>query len=78
VPLDDGGRLDQHHRVHTARPQAVEPDPEQAVDRKQPKPTRPLAAQHVKLMTESKVLEFQKPPGYGIGGQEPRLWNAHA
>jgi hypothetical protein len=47
VPLDDGGRLDQYHRVQTARPQSVEPDPEQAVDREQPGPTRPLATKNV-------------------------------
>ncbi len=56
VPLDNGGRLDQHHRVQTARPYSVEPNPEQAVDRKQSGPTRPLAAKNVQLMTESEVL----------------------
>ena len=56
MPLDDRGRLDQHHRVQTARPQSVEPDPEQAVDREQPGPTRPLATKNVQLMTEGEVL----------------------
>jgi len=27
VPLDDGGRLDQHHHIQTARPQSVEQNP---------------------------------------------------
>ena len=58
MPLDNSGRLDQHHRVQTARPQSVEPDPEQTVDRKQPRPARPLAPQYVQLMTESEVLQF--------------------
>jgi hypothetical protein len=56
VPLDDGCRLDQNHRVQTARPQTVEPDPEQAVDGEQPRPTRPLAAKNVQLVTEREVL----------------------
>ena len=56
MPLNDGGRLDQHHRIQTARLQAVEPDPEQAVDRKQPGPSRPLAAKNVQRMTEGEVL----------------------
>jgi hypothetical protein len=43
VPLDHRCRFDQHHRVQTARAQSVEQDPEQAIDREQPKPTRPLA-----------------------------------
>jgi hypothetical protein len=56
VPLDHRCRLDQHHRVQTARPQSVEQDPEQAVDREQPEPTRPLAAKNVQLVTECEVL----------------------
>ena len=56
MPLDDGGRFDQHHRFQTARPQSVEPDPEQAIDRKQPWPTRPLATKNVQLMTEGENL----------------------
>jgi len=62
VPLDNGGRLDQHHRVQTARPQSVEPNPEQTVDRKQPGPTRPLAAKNMQLMTESEVFQFKNGP----------------
>src|ERR1035437_2731364 len=56
VPLDDGGRLDQHHHLQTARPQSVEQDPEQAVESKQLGPTRPLAAKNVQLMTQGEVL----------------------
>jgi hypothetical protein len=56
VPLDDGGRLDQHHHLQTAWPQSVEQDPEQAVDREQPEPTRPLPAKNVQLMTQGQVL----------------------
>ena len=56
VPLDDGGRLDQHHHLQTAWPQSVEQDPEQAVDREQPQPTRLLAAKNMQLMTQGEVL----------------------
>jgi hypothetical protein len=38
------------------RPQSVEQDPEQAVDREQPEPTRPLPAKNMQLMTEREVL----------------------
>jgi hypothetical protein len=62
VPLDDSGRLNQHHRLQTARPQSVEPDPEQAIDRDQSEPTRPLATQNVQLVTEGEVLQFQNHP----------------
>jgi hypothetical protein len=56
MPLDDGDRLDQHHHLQTTRPQSVKPDPEQAVDREQPEPTRTLTAKNVQLMTEGEVL----------------------
>ena len=56
MPLDYRCWLDQHHHLQTARPQSVEPDPEQAVDREQPEPTRPLAAKNVQLMTQGEVL----------------------
>jgi hypothetical protein len=56
VPLDHRGRLDQHHHVEATRPEPVEPDPEQAVDCKQPRPTRPLATKNVQLMTDGEVL----------------------
>jgi hypothetical protein len=62
VPLDDGRRLDQYHRVQTAGPYSVEPDPEQAVDRKQSRSTGPLATKNAQLMMESKVLQFQNGP----------------
>src|SRR5208283_4717491 len=56
VPLDDGGRLDQHHHLQTAWPQSVEQDPEQAVDREQPEPTPLLPAKNMQLMMEREVL----------------------
>jgi hypothetical protein len=56
VPLDYRCWLDQHHRLQTTRPQSVEQDPEQAVDREQPGSTRPLPAKNVQLVTEGEVL----------------------
>ncbi len=56
MPLDDGGRFDQHHCFQTARPQSVEAHSEQAIDRKQPRPTRPLATKNMSLMTEGEDL----------------------
>src|ERR1035437_6115105 len=49
VPLDHRCWLDQHHHLQPAWPQSVEQAPEQAVDREQPQPTRPLAAKNVQL-----------------------------
>ena len=62
MPLNDGGGLDQHHRVHTARPYPVEPDPQQAVDRGQPEATRALAAKNMQLMTEGEIFQFHCRP----------------
>jgi hypothetical protein len=70
VPLDDGGRLDQHHHLQTARPQSVEPDPEQAVDRDQSEPTRPLVTKNVQLVTEGKVLQAQNHPTTESAGND--------
>jgi hypothetical protein len=38
------------------KPQSVEQYPEQAVDREQPRPSWPLAAKNVQLVTECEVL----------------------
>ena len=62
VPLDHRRRLDQHHRVQTTRPPSVEPDPEQAICRKQPVPTRSLATKNVQQVTEGEVFQFQNGP----------------
>src|SRR5208337_4420891 len=62
VPLDDGSRLDHHHHLQTEWPQSVEQDPEQAVDREQPQPTRPLAAKNMQLMTQGEVLQLHNRP----------------
>jgi len=56
MPLDDGGRLDQDHHLQTAWPQSVKQNPEQAVDREQSKPNRPLPAKNVELVTQGQVL----------------------
>jgi hypothetical protein len=48
--------LYQHHHLETARPQSVEQDPEQAVDREKSEPTRPLPAKNVQLMTKGEIL----------------------
>jgi len=54
MPVNDGGGLDQHHRVQTARPDSVEPDPQQAVDRERAGATRALAPKHMQLKTEGR------------------------
>ena len=78
MPLDDGGRLDQNHRLQTARPQSVKPNPEQAVEREQPGPTRPPATKNAQLMAEERGSLVPESPDFGIGGQELRRWNARA
>lgn len=69
VPLDDGGRLDQYHRLHGVGPQSVEPDPELAVDCDQPGPTRPLTTKNVQLMTRGYVFQFQDRPATQSAGK---------
>jgi hypothetical protein len=44
VPLDDGCRFDQHDGVQAARPQPVQPDPQQAVERREPRTTTSSAS----------------------------------
>jgi hypothetical protein len=56
VPLDDGGGLDQHNRVGTARPYSIEPNPEQPIAGKRLGSTWPLPAKYMQLMTERKDL----------------------
>jgi hypothetical protein len=58
MPWDNGGRLDQNHRVQTARPQSMEPDPEHAIDSKESRPPGRCGAKNVQVMTESEVLQF--------------------
>jgi hypothetical protein len=67
MPLEDGGQLNQHHHLKTARPQSVEPDPEQAVDRDQSEPTRPLATQNVAADEGEQGSPISERLGDGIG-----------
>ena len=51
MPLEDGGRLDQHHCLQTARPQSVEPSPQQAVALTKPRSAGPLPVENGHLMS---------------------------
>jgi hypothetical protein len=62
MPLDHPCWLDHHHQLQAAWLQSVKPDPEQALDREQPGPTRPLAAQNVQLMTQREVFQLHNRP----------------
>ena len=59
MPLDDGGRLNQHHRFQTARPQSVELDPQEPIYGEESPTARMLAMQDRHLVTQRDDLEFQ-------------------
>jgi hypothetical protein len=68
VPLNDSGGLDQHHRVHTARPQAVEQiQSKRSIVNSRGRPG-PLAAKNMQLMAESEVLWFHRRPAAQSAG----------
>jgi hypothetical protein len=62
-----GRRLNRHHQVQTARPQPVEPDPQQAVDGAEPETPGALPTKDIQLTVHGDYLQFQfrtatKPP----------------
>ena len=68
MPLNHGGGLHQHEDIQESRPHAVEPDPNQAIDRKKLSASGTPAAQDGELMPERNDLELQfyaaaKPTG---------------
>ena len=70
MPMNDGRRLDQNHRLETARPEAVEPDPEQAVAGAKTQPAGALAPEHAQLMAEGDDLQFQRGSATKAEGQQ--------
>src|SRR5712671_56836 len=59
MPPDDGLWLDNHQRVQHRRKQAIEPDEEQSVRRRQPRPRGYALTQHTQLMPQQHDLGFQ-------------------
>ena len=59
MPLDDGCRLHQDHRVQTAWPEPVKPGPEQPIAGEEAGSTGALAPQDHQLMPEGDNLKFQ-------------------
>src|SRR5260370_9604660 len=59
MPPDDGLWLDNHQRVQHRRKQAIEPDEEQSVRRRQPRRRGYALTQHTQLMSQQHDLGFQ-------------------
>src|SRR5258708_18692518 len=59
MPPDDGLWLDNRQRVQHRRKQAIEPDEEQSVRRRQPRPRAYALTQHTQLMPQQHDLGFQ-------------------
>ena len=59
MPLDDRCRLDQDHGAQAARPEPVEPDPEEAIDREEPRTAAPLSLENHQLMAQGDDLQLQ-------------------
>jgi hypothetical protein len=62
MPLDHGCRFYQHHHLQAARPNSVEPGPQQAVATTKPRSAGPLAMENGHLMSQSQHLKFQGGP----------------
>jgi hypothetical protein len=60
MPLDHGGRLDQHHRVDDLRPNPVEPHPQEPVQGRKLRPTGTLSPQDSHLVSQGNKLKFQR------------------
>ena len=70
MPMNDGRRLDQNHDFEIARPEPVEPDPEQAVAGAKTQPAWALASEHAQLMAEGDDLQFQLGSATKTEGQQ--------
>ncbi len=70
MPMNDSRRFDQNHRFETARPKAIEPDPEQAVAGAKTQPAWALASEHAELMAEGDDLQFQRGSATKAEGQQ--------
>jgi hypothetical protein len=62
VPLDDGCRFDQNRRVHTTRPNSVEPTPEQEIATTKPRSAGRLPVGNSRPMSENQDFQFQRGP----------------
>jgi len=59
VSSHHGIRLHQYHRVNTAGPEAIEQNPEYAVDPSQPDPSVAVTSKNFQLVAESHHLDLQ-------------------
>lgn len=59
MPADHGIRPDDHHRVETARPEAVEQDPEGSVEPGLSDPGSPIVSKNLQLVTKRDHLKLQ-------------------
>jgi hypothetical protein len=62
MPLDHGGRLDQHHDVQGLRPNPVKPHPEKTVGAEKLRTARALAPQDGHLVPKGDELKFERSP----------------
>jgi hypothetical protein len=60
MPGDHRLRLDDHHRIKTARPKAIQYDPENSVQAHEWNSSRAVAFKNFQLMTQSYDLELQR------------------
>ena len=59
MPLDDRSRPDQDYGAQAARPEPIKPDPEEAIDREEPRTAAPLALENGQLMAQGDDLQLQ-------------------
>ena len=62
MPPDDGLRLDNRHSVQQRRKQAIEPDEQQSIRKRQLWPRGYALAQHTQLVPQQNNLRLQVRP----------------
>jgi hypothetical protein len=69
MPMNDGRRPVQNQGLETARPEPVEPDPEQAVAGAKTQPAWAQESEYAQLMAEGDDLQFQRGSATKAEGQ---------
>ncbi len=81
VAANDGVRLDHDDDVQAARPQTIEPDPEEPVEAGQSGSGRPLALEYRKLVAKRNEFELQRgsvSKAWKDGGEQNSEDHMHA
>ena len=76
MPLDHGGRLDQHHGLQGLWPNPVKPHPEKPVGAEEFRATRALAPQDRHLMPKGDEFQFQRGAATKTKREQMGYWGS--